>query len=358
MKKCTGLIRAAVCLAMLSAVIALCGCFKNKMLVQVGKDGSGHIIITKVFSKDTVDMLNVQMQEMKRYSHDMPAEFKAKADKDPFFDEKALKKQARRFGSSVKFVKARKYDTGGARGYVAVYSFKNINEVALDISKMGQEMERGMYGGMMSSAMGEMDEADMPAEARSENVVEFKFDKGAPNKLEILLPAMPDMDEMRVMMEDEPEEDADEQKSEKDKDTEEDDSREAYMEDMMMSPSYYGAAFEHGYSASRMQSRFLGVGNESEAAARMFKGMQMNVAVEVDGEVTKSSASHVDPAKKNRVLLMEMDADKLMTSPKGKKLLEKSGRHGMSSPERFLPMLNKAPGASMETNREIYIEFK
>lgn len=321
----------------------MCGCVKNKVLVIVNKEGGGNIVVTRVFSKEAVEMMNIQIAEMKR---SMGARLSANPltmPKDPFFNEKALKKDARKFGAA-KFVKARKMASCGTRGYVAVYSFNDINDVFLDIQNLGSDLQRG--GGMQmdySSGNEEDDEPFSGKQERGEGAVEFKFVKIASPKLEIISQPIP--------ISPEPSE-ADDESEEKDKVK---DSEEEEQEFMMESAMSYPGAYGRGGSGREvMSAMFTGAGRD-DAETRMAKGTEFSIAVEVDGAVSKNTASIVDPVKKNRVILMEMNLDKMLASPAGKKL---GGSLRYASPDRMYAHLNKMPGAAMETNRNVVIEFK
>jgi len=341
---------------MLAAVFSF-GCIKNRTEVKVKKDGSGHIVVTRVFSREAVDMMNVQIAETKkRMSSRSSGEFgmKITTPKDPFFNEKAIKKEAKKFGPMVKFVKAKKVESGGAQGYVAVYSFKDINDVFVNLEKIGADIE--------SSAMQMEDYSDREdsesededsgrSEEKGENSIEFKLVKGDTAKLQVNLPELPNEGDVSDV--DDYIDGGSGDTAEKDKDADEEEPEE-YIEDAMLSPYSYGG-FEGGMM---MPAMFIGVGSEKEAAKRMYRGMEVTFAIEVEGTVVKTSAAHADPANKNRFFIMDMNLNKMMASPKGAKMIEKSGRYGLSNGSQMFSSMNKIPGAVMETNRQVVVEFK
>lgn len=348
----TCMIRIAGCLVLTGVV--LCGCYKHKVLVKVNKDGSGSIVITKVYSRESVDMVNSQIMAMGKYKRMYSGAVKqGGADRDPFFDEKAIKKQARLFGPSVKYVKAGQFNSSGARGYVAVYSFKDINEVIINMQKFGEGAASGLQR-MMSYDEDDSEDPDGGDSARSrEGMIEFKFARGTPDKLQVIMPTMPDMTGMEEMFSGaDADGDAEEDDKEKKDGDEEDDEygvAQEYTEQMMSSMIQYGLT---------MPAAFGGMRNESDALRKTFKGMQVSVAVEVDGEVAKTTASHIDAANKNRIILLELDAEKIAASPKGAKMFSKMGRYGMHNPAVMAGLMNKTPGASMETNKVSFVELK
>lgn len=331
--------------AALLVAVSLCGCVKNKVLVVVNKEGGGTIVVTKAYSKEAVDMMNVQLAEMRRSMGARSGGLSVAMPENPFFDEKAIKKDARKFGAA-KFVKARKIETCGTRGYVAVYSFKDINDIFLDIQKMGTDLQQG--GGQMNYFSGNDgdDEGSSGRQERGDGATEFKFTKGASPKLEIISqPAT----ESNDPAEDNNEIEEKAAEAEKDGDKEE---QEALMEDAMSDPRVYGRG---GFGSEMMTAMFVGTRQE-DAEEKMYKGAEFSIAVEVDGEVLRSTASHMDPVKKNRILLMDVNVDKVLASPNGKKLMGSSLRYGRA--DKLMASLNKVPGASMETNRTVVVEFK
>ena len=50
----------------LTAICLLPGCIKEKLLVKLKEDGSGNIVITRIYSKGVTDMMNVQMKKMNK----------------------------------------------------------------------------------------------------------------------------------------------------------------------------------------------------------------------------------------------------------------------------------------------------
>lgn len=334
----------------MSAVAILCvlpgGCVKEKILIKVNKDGSGKIIVTKVFSRETVAGMRVQMQAIQtmhaqRMGGDDEA---AQKRKDPFFDEKTLKRSAGRFGQAVSLAKARKVESGGACGYVAVYNFKDINDVFLDMQTMSREGMSSFYGGMYEMRSSS-DEDEIPVAEKGTEVFEFRLTRGPSNKLQIMCPALPDasgeeaesaaVEAGAVEPGDEPDNEGDES---------------AEIESMAMNPQ---AAMLY----SSMPRMFVGAHNQQEVARRMMKGMRFNISVEVEGTDVKSTASHMAPGRKNLVTLVDVDADKIAASPAGLKALRDSRSMMFGGPQGFLRALT-LPGVTVETNREVVVEFK
>lgn len=85
----------------------------------------------------------------------------------------------------------------------------------------------------------------------------------------------------------------------------------------------------------------------------MLQGMEMSVAVQVKGEVTGSTA--LNRESDGRVVLLEMNFDKMQASPKFKELMA-GAQGGDAEPPKEL--LLGMPGVKVETNNVVEIRFK
>lgn len=89
-----------------------------------------------------------------------------------------------------------------------------------------------------------------------------------------------------------------------------------------------------------------------DAMLPQFKGMEMSVAVQVKGQITESNAMNKDD--KGTVVLMHMEIDKMMASPKFKEMMARSQDGDEPPAEEMLGM----PGVKVETNKVVTISFK
>ena len=86
--------------------------------------------------------------------------------------------------------------------------------------------------------------------------------------------------------------------------------------------------------------------------SQMFKGMRIAIAIEVEGAIVETNATH---RKGSRVTLMEMDFDKLLENQEKFKLFAES------KPETFeetKALMKDLPGIKVEMNPEVQIKFK
>ncbi len=336
--------RFGCCLVAAAACMLLSGCIKDKVLVQVNKDGSGRIVVTRVFPRETAETMVSQVRAMMKQFEGRGMPYgSVTVNADPFYNEKAIKREAARFGSSVRFVKARPIQSDGARGYVALYQFKDINDVFIDLKNRQQQLSMSMYGNM---SMGEEGEEGMWAgmsSERSPQCYEFKFTPGEKATLKIVVP------DFGAAAADEAEGQPEETAEAPDEEETEGDMAEGMQ---MMGSSMMG------YGMSRL---FVGADSQGEMARRMLRGMALNVSVEVAGQPVKSTAAHAEPGRKNRITLIDLDLDRILASPEADKLMKGSGMNRFEGlfggQDEALGSLLKLPGATVETNREVVVEF-
>ncbi|HWP81037.1 MAG TPA: hypothetical protein VNN76_00090 [Bacteroidota bacterium] len=100
-----------------------------------------------------------------------------------------------------------------------------------------------------------------------------------------------------------------------------------------------------------------GADTTAEAAANLetmhmlIKGLRFQIAVEVEGTITETNASHVEGT---RVTLMEVDFDKLLADPEQ---FQKLKAANPKTPEETRRLLSTIPGMKVETNRVTRIVF-
>lgn len=94
-------------------------------------------------------------------------------------------------------------------------------------------------------------------------------------------------------------------------------------------------------------------GEEVEAQMRdMFKDLHVAVALEVDGDIVETNATHRDGS---RITLMELDFSKILENPEKFEAMQNSQPRTLEESKEFMADL---PGVKVETEREITITFK
>ena len=285
-----------------AAVLAVTSCLKVKQLVVVNPDGSGNIVVSTAFPPESVAMMS-QMGALQGLD---AAGSTAAPAVDLFYDEDSLRLAAKEFGEGVSLQKSERIDKDGTKGAIAVYAFEDIRKVKLNTR---QNMQAG-------DALSALRGGGVPAGG---DFIRFAFTTGETRRLTILMPqfkAAPAAKPASVRKSD---------------------------EDL---PPELAALASLGGGG--------GGGLGGAMAMQMFKGMEMSFALQVKGEVVKANASHPDAARKDRFVLLGMKLDELMTSPE----FQKMANTQVTDQGEMMKLLYTLPGAQLETNTEVVIEFK
>ena len=279
--------------------LCLVGCLQVDTLIKVKPDGSGTIEETFMMSKEVVQLMKGMFEQMmeglaepgKGPPAKQPEQKQAKESFD-LFDEAKLKQEAGTKGEGVTYVSGKKITTDTFEGYKAIYAFADINKL-----KLNQNPSHSVPSG--------------PSGSDSENKEEpvtFHFTKGGPATLIVKLP--------------------------EEKPVKKDDSAES-AEAPKPSP------------AEKQQSEMM-----LAQMKQMFKGMKIVMAIEVEGAVVQTNATHREGS---RITMMELDFGKLLEMPE--KLLQFSQLEPetLEDAKKFMKDL---PGIKAEMNKEVMIKFK
>jgi hypothetical protein len=294
----------AVLSAALFGVIIFTGCIKEKMLIKVKPDGSGNIVVSAMFNKSIVEAFEKQMKaELEKMGKDAP-------EMDPFYNVEGLKKAAKEFGDNVEYVKSKKVNNAKGRGYIAIYSFKNVSDLKLDIKKITSPMP--------NMAM---------QQPNPENCITFNLKKdGDISKLTVKVP--------------QPTEEEIAEANKKPENITPTPMTDQEKQQMMMQGAMFGLT-----------------GNEKtkeEVIRKMFGGMAVDIDLEVDGKLVKTDASMKDSKKENRIKLLEVDYGKIL---KKDWLCTKITNDNKGDIFGHLSAL-KVDGVAIESKPEITLEFK
>lgn len=329
-------------LAVPVALAVLTGCIKSKVAVHVNPDGSGHIVVSRLFDAATVHDVEVAAATdhivpdgdmdagalLARIGRGVTA---SQEQADVFFDEKALRREAAAYGPGVKFVKARRLDMAGGRGSIAVYSFKDINDVyiAPDVDRM-----RGALYGGANAAMGvDDDEGDVRGRTRRPGV-EFSFRTGAVSRLKILMPV--------------PEEDGD------DEDAEEEDGDAGEKDDPSDEASEWFGAGAYGGMGDRLARSCAPVC--TCGACEQPAAIALGLDVFVRGKIVSTTAARRDRADSNRIVLLDFDSTR--QEKKNGDADDGDDLSACNDAADLIKAVRRQPGSTVETNREIVVEFR
>lgn len=314
MKQCTFSVKLVLSVLVASVMVFLTGCIKQKILIKVKPDGSGNIVVSTMFNKDIVTAVEKQMEEQKKQMAAQGMNMSNMPERDMFFDEKQIKRAASKYGDEVEYVRAKKINNASGRGYIAVYSFANIDNLKLDLKEVSSPMPQ--------MGMRNTDEA---------NAVTFKLTKGEVAKLKIKIPQKGKDATVETASE----------KEEEIKPTPLTEREKAQM----MGPQ--GSMF--GLTGKET--------TKEEVMRKMFGGMSVDIDVEPVGTVVKSNATFQDPKKKNRFTIFAIDFGTLLESDKmcSKMVKDKPGNNFF---EEIIDTKKNVKGIKIEEKPEVTVEFK
>lgn len=293
-------------------LFVLTGCIQVDTLIKVKKDGSGVIEETVLMNKAFVQQMKAMMEEMAtqmgqqmeqqadHQTSDEKEDGTPQKEKEPqkkpesfdIFNEKELKERAGELGEGVTYLSGSKIVTDDYEGYKAIYAFNDIQKIRIN-QNPGEKVPSGPQQG------------GSDAKTKKEYIT-FIYTKGKPSELLIKLPAQ--------------------KPKEKSKDVPEDQT----------------APPVDNEQAEAMMNQMKGI----------FEGMKIAVAVEVEGKIIETNATHREGS---RVTLMELDFGKLI------EMGEKFKKFSLSQPETLeetKQFMKDIPGIKVEFNEEIKITFQ
>ncbi|UCD87378.1 MAG: hypothetical protein JSV01_06380 [Desulfobacterales bacterium] len=279
-------------------LLSLVGCLQVDTLVKVKPDGSGTIEETFMMSKEVAQLIKEMAEQMmeglaepeKGQPSKQPKQKQAKESFD-LFDEAKLKQEADGKGEGVTYVSGKKIATDTFEGYKAIYAFANINKL-----KLNQNPSDSMPSEPSGSG------------SEKQEYVTFHFTKGRPATLIVRLPDV--------------------------KPDEKDDATKS-AEASKPSP------------ADNKQSEMM-----LAQMKKMFKDMKIAMAIEVQGAVVQTNATHREGS---RITMMELDFNKLLQMPEKLVQFSQLQPETLEDAKKFMKDL---PGIKAEMNKEVTIKFK
>ena len=205
-----------------------------------------------------------------------------------FFDQEEIKKKAGAMGEGVVYVSGKKVTVGNKEGYKVIYAFTDINKVKLN-QNPGDKVP--------SSGAGPGDKG------KKEEFIRFQFTKGNPATLIVRMPSPKPGDKTKLPKDPKPQQ-----------------GQDADMAMGMMS--------------------------------QMLKGMKIAVAVEVEGAIVETNATH---RQGSRITLMELEFDKLIQNQEKFKEFARSKPENLEEAKKVMKDL---PGIKVELNEEVRIRFR
>lgn len=273
-------------------LLATTGCISSTTLIRLNADGSGTIEHTILLSAAMVEQLTQMMTGM---AEAFGGEDQ-KAEKMELFGESELRDKAADFGQGVTFVSNEPIKTETAEGARVVYAFEDVTQ--LHVSQKPSPPGPAGAGGM-----------PVAASEGERNDLHFRFEQAA-NGHSILTVVAPEPEATP-------------------------DAEEAASEPAPEPPG------EKPGPEQLAQMR------------KMFEGFKIAIAVEVAGELVRTTCPYVDG---NRVTLLEMDFAQLLEDPEKLALMAGAGPQ-IDSLEEAQKLLKGVPGIKIILDPETTIEF-
>jgi len=257
------------------------GCIQVNTKINLNNDGSGTLEETFLMKSSFVKMIK-----------DFALSFDStKKDEFKMFNEDELKDKASSYGEGVTYKSGEKFSSEDYEGYKVTYAFSDINKLKVDLSPkdkvpLGEEVEN----------------KDNKSE---EGTLNFKFTKGDPSTLVIVLP---------------------------NSETQKEDTS-TFIEDS-------SATQDSAMSSEQLQY-----------VMNMFDGMKLSLELTFKDKIKETDASYVNGSD---VTLMQIDFSELI---KNKQVIEDLNKSKPESLEKFKEIIGDIPGIKLETKEKITIKF-
>jgi hypothetical protein len=295
---------------------------------------------------------------MRHIDEDMAESVNTNALKNLFYNEAVLKRLARAYGPGVEFTRGKEVRKGGARGAIAVYGFKDINDVRIDTAKLWMMQSLSMSTVFMDEVdLSEMDEMEemfamggMDGLGGGAKAVGFELEK-APggSRLTVLVPqpaeSAPVLRDAASIRKDEQAEDP----------YDESDFVEISGMDRGETMRAMLAMGPQAYAG--MSMAMGGMSAMAEDPSQFMKSVRFRLLVEPKGEIKEADASHRD-AKTGRYTILDADFARMSTSPDFARLVDAEEMFDMGEMPSFFTMFKSAPGLIREPKPEVAFQFK
>ncbi len=294
------IVEVAFCLCLL---IALSGCIKNTIRIKIEPAGSGTIVVTRFCAKGLVtyyaDHIKPRLLLALEEGEEPP---------DPFFNEDTMKKDAESFGKGVSFVSSRRVDKAGGRGFIALYSFADINHVSIPVESI------------IPYPNAVLDIEELQAAENDAMAFTFELQHGAEKELKVMPPAIKvaqarkEFDEIKWLEIDE-------------------ELKEAFLIDLPPGAEDDGPARPHPFGLSGKESGL-------EAAMAIMGSANLSLAVEVTGTVSDSKGLTQHRTRRNCFILATAAIAEILADDQRAKvaLIDLSEKEPESAAEFFSAM--------------------
>ncbi len=276
----------AICIVLIFSSVV--GCLQINTVVKLNPDGSGTIEETASMSIAFVQQMKAMMEAMAEQMGQMMGQTEQKQNSDQakemfdIFDEDKLANRAGNIGEGVTYVSGEKITNEEFEGYKAIYKFTDINKL-----KINQNPSENLPSGIGGESKGSNNKREF---------VTFQFTKGSPSTLIIKQP------------------------------TDKTDSK----------PSFE--------NPDPVQTNDQETEMMMEQMKEVFKGMKVTMAIEIQGDIVKTNATHREGPK---VTLMELDFGKLLDTPENLMKFNQTNPESIEDAKKLTGATGHRPSSEM-----------
>jgi hypothetical protein len=284
--------------------VFLSGCVQSDTLVHVHPDGSGVIENTFMLPNVVINTFQGLTGSRRSAEGNSDSGDSGKAGyPDPIQQMMKMQSAETRYGPDVKFVSATPVKTGTMSGYKAIYKFKDINAIRINLHSENKP-EKSSDGTEDSS--------------NKEEMIRFSLVKGPLSTLTIMLPEnrMDSKSEERVQKGD--------------------------SQDMNKKAS----------GADERQNIAKADPHAAEMIDMLFKDMRIRVAVEIDGKIISTNSTYRNESK---LTLYDIDFGKFIENAKG---FEAMTMAPPETVEEMMGLVKNLKGFEIEMNNPVVVTFQ
>lgn len=268
-------------------IFSLAACVASDTLIKINSDGSGLIVQRTLMKTEMIAQLRVMMEGMVRQMAG-PSSGTSDVQMPEIFGEKEAAAKAAKMGSGVTYLESRKLKTGDMEGVEAAYAFRDVTQL-----RLSEKPEAPSIPGLQGVSSGKNGETI------------FRFSR-RPNGNSLLT--------------------------------------------AMFAQSKPAGPAVKDDSAERPTSTQVNP-KQLEQARKMFDGLRIAMAIEVQGNLVKTNSPYQEGSK---VTLMEMDFSALLSN---EALLSQMAATKGQSLEQAKELLKGLKGFKINLEPEVTIEF-
>lgn len=303
----------------------LCGgCLKESIVVEVRPDGSGRIVVERLFTPKFDGYLISQIRPGQKQNGELGEEA---------FSPELGKALAFVFGPGARYVEREAIDKNEMPGTRVVYAFDDVRNVQIPLGDIGLFLSAFIP---MNLPTKESEKRELPEDIRKlleesnapGTAFHFGFESDEYSTLTI--------HGATALMDS--------------------------LQEAELDPAGWERSAAVENSATGSWGDILGLGpdaTEGECIRTAYGGMEMRVAVRVVGELIETDAAYRNEEVENEIVLYDLEMDKVLDSPEGPRLVNRERLEGKAGAlGRAFLILAKSKHVRCEKKETVTVRFK